>query len=172
MLNRRRIRPSDLIVGSHYLHVNQLFIRQIDSIEGDTVTYHDQYGEGHCSKRAFVKTCPLVASPEDMTLAEEQLKAITRTTSGCEFSVRDEANALTAYAFRNGLLEDLHAGKPLPTSHQRGYSRISDDEMRRLMIEASAKLSSMLGLKQEDPAKYETVIRDYQRRYCRSWNRD
>ena len=172
MPNRERIRPSDLIVGSHYLHVNQMFIRRIEAIEGDTVFYHDQYGAGHCSKRAFVRTCPSVASPEEMTLAEQQLKTITRTTSLGEFSVRDEANALTAYAFRNGLLEDLHAGKPLPMPNQRGYSRISDDEMRRLMIEASAKLSSMLQLKQEDPAKYEIVIRDYQRRYCRCWDRD
>jgi hypothetical protein len=31
-----------------------------------------------------------------------------------EFTIRDEADALTAFAFRNGFLEDLYAGKPLP----------------------------------------------------------
>jgi hypothetical protein len=38
--------------------------------------------------------------------------------------------------------------------------------MRRLMIEASAELADMLRLKQEDPAQYESFIRDYRRRYC------
>jgi hypothetical protein len=36
----------------------------------------------------------------------------------------------------------------------------SDDEMRRLMIQASAKLANMLRMKQEDPAKYEIFIRE------------
>jgi hypothetical protein len=43
--------------------------------------------------------------------------------------------------------------------------------MRRLMIEASAKLADMLWLKQEDAAQYEIFMRDYQRRYCRRWER-
>ena len=38
--------------------------------------------------------------------------------------------------------------------------------MRRLMVEASAKPADMLRLKQQDPAQYESFIRDYQRRYC------
>jgi hypothetical protein len=97
------------------------------------------------------------------------LASIARVTSQGEFTVRDEANALTAFAFRNGFF--LHAGKPSPMLSQPGYSRISDDEMRRLMIEASAKLADMLRLKQEEPAQYESFIRDYQRRYCRRWER-
>ena len=39
-----QLKPKDLVVGGRYLHVNRLFIRQIDGIEGDTVIYHDQYG--------------------------------------------------------------------------------------------------------------------------------
>jgi hypothetical protein len=37
------------------------------------------------------------------------------------------------------------------------------------MIEASVKLADMFWLKQEEPAKYESFMRDYQRKYCRRW---
>src|SRR6266849_6489860 len=147
MSNSARLKPKDLVVGGRYLHLNRLFIRQIDAIEGDTVIYHDQYGHGQCGRSAFLKVCPAVASEEDAAQAEHHLARISRVTSESEFTVRDEANALTAYAFRNGFLEDLHAGKSSPILDQPGYSRISDDEMRRLMIEASAKLEEMLRLK-------------------------
>lgn len=93
-------------------------------------------------------------------------------TTSEEFTIRDEANALTAFAFRNGFLEDLHAGKSLPVAQQSGFSRISDDEMRRLMIEASEKLAQLLTKKQQDPQGYETFIRQYHKIYCGSWKRD
>jgi len=168
----QKLRPEDLVIGSCYLHVNGFFIRQIDSIEGDTVIYHDQYGPGRCSRSAFLKRCPAAASNEAEALAEQELRDHLRLTSESEFTLRDEANALTAYAFRNGFLEDLHAGKSSPLLEQPGYSRISDDEMQKLMIEASAKMEEMLRLKREEPGKYELLIRDYQGSYCRKWKRD
>jgi hypothetical protein len=119
-----------------------------------------------------LKVCPSIASKEEAAHAEQDLARITLVTAEGQFTLRDEANALTAFAFRNGFLEDLHAGKSSPILDQPGYSRISDDEMRRLMIEASANLEKMMRMKQEEPAKYEIFIRDYQRRYCRRWKRD
>jgi hypothetical protein len=89
-----------------------------------------------------------------------------------EFTIRDEANALTAFAFRNGFIEEIHAGKPSPLLQQPGYSRISDNEMRRLMIEASEKLEQMLKLKKDDPVRYNEVVRRYHKTYCRTWKRD
>ena len=89
-----------------------------------------------------------------------------------EFTLRDEANALTAFAFRNGFLEDLHAGESLPLLQQRGYSRISDNEMKRLMIEASSKLEQLLKLKSKEPVKYDAFIRQYQKMYCLNWKKD
>jgi hypothetical protein len=62
-------------------------------------------------------------------------------------------NTPTAYAFRNGFLEDLHAAKPSPILEQPGFSRISDEEMRKLMIEASGKMEELLRLKREQPGK-------------------
>jgi len=112
-----------------------------------------------------------VASKEETAQAEQHLASIARVTSEGEFTVRDEANVLAAFAFRNGFLEELHAGKSSPVLSQPGYSRISDDEMRRLMIEASAKLADMLRMKQEEPDQYEIFVRNYQRRYCRRWER-
>ena len=44
-----------------------------------------------------------------------------------ELTLRDEANAITAHAFRNGFLEDLHAGRWSPMLSDPGVSRITDD---------------------------------------------
>ncbi len=41
MSNPERLSPKDLVVGGRSLHVNRFFIRQFDSIEADTVVYHD-----------------------------------------------------------------------------------------------------------------------------------
>jgi hypothetical protein len=172
MPNAERLTSKDLMVGGQYVHTNGLFIRQIDVIDGDTVIYHDQYGLGRCSKRAFLKSCPSRASAEDVAKSEEQLMQISSKTAQDEFTLRDEANGLTAFAFRNGLLEDLHSGKPSPILSEPGYSRISDEEMRRLMIEASEKLEQMLRMMREEPGRYELFIRDYQKRYCRAWKRE
>lgn len=117
-----------------------------------------------------MRICPAPASAEEAAQAEQQLIRITRATEG-EFTLRDEANALTAFAFRNGFLEDLHAGQSSLLLNQPGYSRVSDEEMKRLMIEASEKLEQMLRMKREQPAQYEYFIRDYQRRFCRTWKR-
>jgi hypothetical protein len=47
----------------------------------------------------------------------------------------EEAKAVVA--FRNGPIEDVHAGKPCPTCHSDpAYSRISDAEMKLIMKNA------------------------------------
>ncbi|MCX6926128.1 MAG: hypothetical protein NT154_23410 [Verrucomicrobia bacterium] len=167
-----RLTAKDPLPGGSYLHKNGLFVRHIDAIEGDTVHYHDQYGQGFCSKGAFLKVCPSVASPETTAAADQHLTRIEQVTSQDALTLRDEANALTAYAFRNGFLEDLHAGKTSPLLEQPGYSRITDDEMKRLMIEASEKLARMLAFKKQSAAEYDQFIRKYQKIYCRTWKRD
>lgn len=76
------------------------------------------------------------------------------------FTLRDEANALCAYAFRNGFIEDIHAD-----------GRISDEEMERLMIQASESLTKLLARKHDTPREYGQFIRDYHGKYCRKWER-
>lgn len=98
--------------------------------------------------------------------------SVESSDAGEQFTVRDEANALTALAFRNGFIEELHAGKLSPLLEQPELSRITDAEMKKLMIEASEKLARMLALKRDDPDHYEAEIRDYHERYCQHWKRD
>src|SRR5438552_14853004 len=85
------------------------------------------------------------------------------------FTIRDEANALVAWAFRNGPLEDLHAGKHSALLDNPSLSRITDDEMKTLMISACRQLAKLLELKVTDPGEYERQIKSYNWRYCRGW---
>ena len=87
------------------------------------------------------------------------------------FSVRDEANALTCMCFRNGPLEDLHAGKHSETLEDPSYSRITDPEMKELMIYASRKLEELLLLKESDPRKYLSVVIKQAYMYTQGWER-
>jgi len=77
-----------------------------------------------------------------------------------EFTLRDEANAICAYAFRNGPIADIHAD-----------GRISDPEMKHLMVKASESLAKLMAMKQDTPAEYDRFIRDYHRKFCRRWHR-
>jgi hypothetical protein len=79
-----------------------------------------------------------------------------------DFTLRDEANALTAYAFRNGYLETLHAGA----------SGFSDEEMRKLMIESSARLAFALGARDADPERYMRFLIEYGSLYSYGWDRE
>ena len=77
-----------------------------------------------------------------------------------DFTLRDEANAICAYAFRNGPIEDIHAD-----------GRISDEEMKRLMIQACESMEKLLAMKQSTPDMYDVFVRDYNRKYCWNWAR-
>ena len=71
-----------------------------------------------------------------------------------------EAKAIVALAFRNGPIEDLHAGKPCPTcTGQPGYSRITDEEMRLIMKNAVDHVYALLCLKDGNPVEYESQMR-------------
>lgn len=87
----------------------------------------------------------------------EQRRELVR---GSGFTYRDEANAIAAHVFRNGFLEDLHAGRSSPLLLDEDCSRISQGEMKRLMIETSAKLASWLGMRDKvlDKKPYDYLI--------------
>jgi hypothetical protein len=70
-----------------------------------------------------------------------------------------EAKAIVALAFRNGPIENIHAGRPCPTcAGQAGYSRITDDEMRGIMKSAVDRVFSLLSLKAESPTEYQRQV--------------
>jgi hypothetical protein len=77
------------------------------------------------------------------------------------FTLRDEANAIVAWAFRNGPLEDLHAGQHSDLLNDDKYSRITNEEMKQLMINACEQVEMLLRLKQDDPEEYDLKIKAY-----------
>ncbi len=87
------------------------------------------------------------------------------------FSIRDEANAIVALAVRNGPLEDLHAGVSTELLDDPGNSRITDDEMKELMIFACERVEMLLKLKETDPEKYWKIVMTYGMLYCGNWYR-
>lgn len=86
-------------------------------------------------------------------------------------SIREEANALTCLAFRNGYIEELHAGKYSELLERQELSRITDAEMKKLMIQSSAALAKILELKETDPEAYWRKIKKFHDAYCRHWDK-
>ncbi len=81
-----------------------------------------------------------------------------------------EAKAIVALAFRNGPIEDIHAGRLCPTcAGQDGYSRITDAEMKLIMTNAVDQVYALLLLKIESPGEYESQIR-LGERYTAKWD--
>lgn len=155
----------ELVVGNLYQRWDGDSICQITGLVDEAVRWRDELGAGRSSKEWFRRKYPQTAP------AGNKPRMQGRVVPDCDFTVRDEANALTAIAFRNGYIEELHAGKASSLLEQPGYSRISDAEMRRLMIEASEMLARMLRLKHLDPKRYEEEMRRCAEMYCQKWER-
>lgn len=101
---------------------------------------------------------------------EEVQKIIEKYFPG-GFTLRDEANAIVAYAFRNGPIEHLHAGRSSELLDKPELSRITDNEMKTIMLTACQRVEQLLQEKQEDAGKYYLKITDYNRKYCWAWKR-
>jgi len=86
-------------------------------------------------------------------------------------TLRDEANAIVAMAFRNGPIEDLHAGKSSELLSDPELSRITDGEMKTLMINSCEQVAKLLELKENDPEGYYRQMLSYNHMYCRRWER-
>lgn len=81
-----------------------------------------------------------------------------------------EAKSIVALAFRNGPIEDLHAGKQCPTcSGESEYSHITQAEMKHLSKEMVSALYRLFWLRKNDPEKYQTEI-EFGKRYTRLWD--
>jgi len=106
----------------------------------------------------------------DQQKSEERKKLEAQLFPG-GFTLRDEANAIVALAFRNGPIEDLHAGEWSELLSNPELSRITDDEMKTLMINACEHVTKLLELKETNPEEYYTKIMAYNHMYCRQWER-
>jgi hypothetical protein len=81
-----------------------------------------------------------------------------------------EAKAIVALAFRNGAIEDIHAGKPCPTCRgKRGYSRLTDADVKLIMQNAVDHVYKLLWLRESKPQEYEAQI-TFAESYTTSWD--
>ena len=81
-----------------------------------------------------------------------------------------EAKSIVALCFRNGPIEDVHAGQLCPTCvGGKGYSRITDEEMQLIMRNAVNQVYRLLVLKLENPNEYERQIQ-FGNRYTQHWD--
>jgi hypothetical protein len=106
-----------------------------------------------------------------MVCALGQLGATIPSTMERSWTIREEANALTCCAFRNGYIEELHAGKYSELLEKPELSRITDTEMKKLMIGASAKLAELLAMKETEPDKYWKLVKHFNEAYCSRWEK-
>jgi hypothetical protein len=82
----------------------------------------------------------------------------------------EEAKAIVVLAFRNGPIEDLHAGKSCPTcSRDASFSRISNAEMKQIMKNAVDRVYSMLWMKANKPIAYAACL-EFGRINAMSWD--
>ncbi len=81
-----------------------------------------------------------------------------------------EAKSIVVLAFRNGPIEGVHAGKECTTCAGKSeYSHIMQAEMKNIMKQAVDAVYKLLGLKQNDPEKYEAML-ELGNRYTRFWD--
>jgi hypothetical protein len=109
-----------------------------------------------------------------VAMPAEQLDALTdriERASAEMFNHRDEANALIAFAVRNGPLETLHAGKYSSLLEDHTLSRITDDEMRILMISTTRMLAALLALRDIAPEAYRRYVQTYGINCCNQWEK-
>jgi hypothetical protein len=72
-----------------------------------------------------------------------------------DLDLAQEAKALVALAFRNGPIEDRHAGMPCAVCSGRAdVSHVSDEEMKAVMKSAVNALYRLLWQRDYDPAAY------------------
>jgi len=83
----------------------------------------------------------------------------------------DQAKALVAIAFRNGPLEDIHAGELCPKCEGGPqYSHITDDEMRRLMKFAVDRMYTLLYMREFNLEQYKSLVQLTNLIYTKRWD--
>ena len=86
------------------------------------------------------------------------------------FTLRDEANAIVAFAFRMGPIESLHQGQFSSLLENPELSRLTDAELKTLMDFARERVATLLRVK-DNPAEYVRFILMYNAQYCQKWER-
>jgi len=83
-----------------------------------------------------------------------------RLDDDIDLQLAREAKAIVAIAFRNGPIENVHAGKQCPTCEgSNKYSRITQDEIKEIMKYAVDNVYALLWLREHAPDRYELQVR-------------
>ena len=81
-----------------------------------------------------------------------------------------EAKSIVALAFRNGPIEDVHAGKACPVCcGSSEYSRITDEDMKVIMKSAVSAVYKLLWNRDHDAEAYRKSI-EYGVRFTSRWD--
>jgi len=92
-------------------------------------------------------------------LARTPGEARALAVSDPEGELEREAKGIVLLAFRNGPIEDVHAGRSCPEcAGKPGISRITDEEMKRIMKTAVDRVWTLLRMKYEDPGEYDRLL--------------
>jgi len=92
-----------------------------------------------------------------------------------EYSQMDIANGLVYACFANTYLEELHSGQHDPALAGPSGSRISDEEMKRLLSECVARVADwLLGMEilREDPELFSKFVIGAVMLGARDWERN
>ena len=130
----------------------EVFNRRLLLASGD-----DRFQQVHrvlCKLNKAYMTVPEVFTPEQQVGADPRLLV----PPGGTFTYRDQANVMTLLAFRNGPIENLHAGQYSALLENADLSRITDEEMKTIMIDASTKLAELLALRDSDPEAFAQTL--------------
>src|SRR5262245_21800306 len=84
----------------------------------------------------------------------------------------DFANALVVASVRNGFIEELHTGAWSPLVTDRSLSRITDEEMKKLCLEMSAKLAHLLYVYLHIPQVFAAYMGHRLMPFVRQWDRE
>ena len=82
------------------------------------------------------------------------------TPVNLDFDLERQSKGMVLLAFRNGPIEDLHAGSPCPKcAGKHEYSKITEEEMKLMMKTAVNRVFSLLKLRRENTDEYERLLR-------------
>lgn len=90
------------------------------------------------------------------------------------FSFREEANAVVCSAFRNGFIEELHAGEWSDLLAKADVRRVTDEEMDRMMSEGAAQIVKLLRMKEQESERYWQFVAFYNQPsgYVAHWDKE
>lgn len=74
--------------------------------------------------------------------------------------LQQQAQAIVALAFRNGPIEDVHAGRICPACHGApAVSHVTQAEMKAIMKNAVNWVYTLLRMREENPEAFERAVR-------------